>query len=108
VKTFRPCVAEYLGTFYLSLRARALVVRGLHGLHGTVSEASGGAAYPRGVRNKPSGHEPFASGGSCSRGLLLTQTGRFAAGAGRRVTDQPPRDTSAQRVSICVIRVIRG
>jgi len=32
------------GTSNLSLRARALVIRGLHGLHGTVSEASGGAA----------------------------------------------------------------
>jgi hypothetical protein len=37
---------------------------------------------------------PFASGGSCSRGSFLAPTGRFAAGAGRRVTDRRARGAS--------------
>jgi len=61
------------------------------------------------VRNEPREHERVAAIGSRSRGSLLTLTGRFAAGAGRRLRDRRARrTTSAQPVSIRVIREIRG
>jgi hypothetical protein len=63
----------------------------------------------RGVRSKLREREPVASGGSCSRSLLLNPTGRFAAGAGCLPSCRRARATRIRdRDPIRVIRAIRG
>jgi hypothetical protein len=61
-----------------------------------VGEAPGGAAQPRSMRCERRECEPDDASGSYSRRSRLIVTGRFAAGAGRRVSDRRARETGVQ------------